>query len=131
MRWLGEWLLRNNPNVAKRAQAERVIAAADAKRAVRNAAAGIVGSQWGPTAKAADESAAAAERTLASAGPAVQAPPLSSKKIVFVVGGPGSCKGVQCEMIVAEYGYTHVDVKELLKREREGARGTAKRSRRR
>ena len=93
MRWLGEWLLRNNPNVAKRAQAERVIAAADAKRAVRNAAAGIVGSQWGPTDKAADESAAAAERKLASAAHSSEQP-LSSKKIVFVVGGPGSGRPV-------------------------------------
>ena len=51
---------------------------------------------------------AAAERTFAAPpGPAVEAPS-EPKKIVFVVGGPGSCKSTQCEMIVAEYGYTHV-----------------------
>ncbi|CAF1259347.1 unnamed protein product [Rotaria sordida] len=33
---------------------------------------------------------------------------LKNKKIIFVVGGPGSGKGTQCERIVQRYGYTHL-----------------------
>jgi adenylate kinase len=28
--------------------------------------------------------------------------------IIFIVGGPGSGKGTQCERIVQKYGYTHL-----------------------
>ncbi|XP_048844285.1 adenylate kinase 5, like [Brienomyrus brachyistius] len=38
-------------------------------------------------------------------------------KIFFVVGGPGSGKGTQCERIVAKYGYTHLSTGDLLRSE--------------
>jgi adenylate kinase len=28
--------------------------------------------------------------------------------IIFIVGGPGSGKGTQCEKIVKKYGFTHL-----------------------
>jgi adenylate kinase len=28
--------------------------------------------------------------------------------IIFIVGGPGSGKGTQCERIVQKYGFTHL-----------------------
>lgn len=42
---------------------------------------------------------------------------LKGAKIIFVVGGPGSGKGTQCEKIVAKYGYTHLSTGDLLRAE--------------
>ncbi|RUS83726.1 hypothetical protein EGW08_008522 [Elysia chlorotica] len=38
-------------------------------------------------------------------------------KVVFVVGGPGSGKGTQCDLIVKKYGYTHLSSGDLLRAE--------------
>ncbi|XP_055898263.1 uncharacterized protein LOC106054528 isoform X4 [Biomphalaria glabrata] len=38
-------------------------------------------------------------------------------KVVFVVGGPGSGKGTQCDLIVQKYGYTHLSSGDLLRAE--------------
>lgn len=37
-------------------------------------------------------------------------PPVLTKDlpIIFIVGGPGSGKGTQCDLIVKKYGYTHL-----------------------
>lgn len=37
--------------------------------------------------------------------------------VIFVIGGPGSGKGTQCEKIVAKYGYTHLSSGDLLRDE--------------
>ncbi|XP_062593112.1 adenylate kinase isoenzyme 5-like [Saccostrea cucullata] len=42
---------------------------------------------------------------------------LSSVNVVFVVGGPGSGKGTQCEKIVEKYGFTHLSTGDLLRAE--------------
>ncbi|XP_077986420.1 adenylate kinase isoenzyme 5-like isoform X2 [Glandiceps talaboti] len=42
---------------------------------------------------------------------------LKSAKVVFVIGGPGSGKGTQCEKIVAKYGFTHLSSGDLLRAE--------------
>nr|CAB3220764.1 adenylate kinase isoenzyme 1-like [Phallusia mammillata] len=42
---------------------------------------------------------------------------MENKKIVFVVGGPGSGKGTQCERIVKKYGFTHFSSGDLLRAE--------------
>nr|XP_033816098.1 adenylate kinase isoenzyme 1 isoform X2 [Geotrypetes seraphini]XP_033816099.1 adenylate kinase isoenzyme 1 isoform X2 [Geotrypetes seraphini] len=42
---------------------------------------------------------------------------LKNSKIIFVVGGPGSGKGTQCERIVEKYGYTHLSTGDLLRAE--------------
>lgn len=42
---------------------------------------------------------------------------LKTAKVVFVVGGPGSGKGTQCEKIVEKYGYTHLSSGDLLREE--------------
>lgn len=42
---------------------------------------------------------------------------LKSVKVVFVVGGPGSGKGTQCERIVNKYGFTHLSTGDLLRAE--------------
>eukprot|EP00877_Chromochloris_zofingiensis_P005325 jgi/Chrzof1/14794/Cz09g16130.t1 len=38
-------------------------------------------------------------------------------KVIFVLGGPGSGKGTQCERIVAKYGYKHLSAGDLLRDE--------------
>ncbi|CAK8673047.1 unnamed protein product [Clavelina lepadiformis] len=42
---------------------------------------------------------------------------MGSKTIVFVIGGPGSGKGTQCERIVKKYGFTHFSSGDLLRAE--------------
>ncbi|XP_014662906.1 PREDICTED: adenylate kinase isoenzyme 1-like [Priapulus caudatus] len=37
--------------------------------------------------------------------------------VIFVVGGPGSGKGTQCERIVNKYGFTHLSSGDLLRAE--------------
>ncbi|XP_045470501.1 adenylate kinase isoenzyme 1 isoform X1 [Harmonia axyridis] len=37
--------------------------------------------------------------------------------IIWVLGGPGSGKGTQCEKIVAKYGFTHLSSGDLLRNE--------------
>ncbi|XP_038638425.1 adenylate kinase isoenzyme 5-like isoform X3 [Scyliorhinus canicula] len=48
---------------------------------------------------------------------AMSADKLKDCKIIFVVGGPGSGKGTQCEKIVHKYGYTHLSTGDLLRAE--------------
>ncbi|XP_063376002.1 adenylate kinase isoenzyme 1-like isoform X1 [Cydia fagiglandana] len=39
------------------------------------------------------------------------------KPIVWVLGGPGSGKGTQCDKIIAKYGFTHLSSGDLLRAE--------------
>lgn len=41
----------------------------------------------------------------------------SGQKMLFVLGGPGSGKGTQCERIVEKFGYTHLSTGDLLREE--------------
>jgi hypothetical protein len=47
----------------------------------------------------------------------LQAKLLEAAMIVFVLGGPGSGKGTQCERIMAKYGHTHLSAGDLLRDE--------------
>lgn len=38
-------------------------------------------------------------------------------KIIFVLGGPGSGKGTQCENMVNEFNFTHFSTGDLLRSE--------------
>lgn len=42
---------------------------------------------------------------------------LKKVRVVFVIGGPGSGKGTQCERIVNKYGFTHLSTGDLLRAE--------------
>uniref|UniRef100_A0A0V0J550 adenylate kinase n=1 Tax=Schistocephalus solidus TaxID=70667 RepID=A0A0V0J550_SCHSO len=42
---------------------------------------------------------------------------LSGAKVIFVLGGPGSGKGTQCENIVKKYGFNHLSSGDLLRAE--------------
>uniref|UniRef100_A0A8B7TTB6 Adenylate kinase isoenzyme 5-like n=1 Tax=Castor canadensis TaxID=51338 RepID=A0A8B7TTB6_CASCN len=37
--------------------------------------------------------------------------------MIFISGGPGSGKGTQCEKLVRKYGFTHLSMGELLRKE--------------
>lgn len=37
--------------------------------------------------------------------------------VIFLIGGPGSGKGTQCERIVEKYGFTHLSSGDLLRAE--------------
>ncbi|KAI8901512.1 adenylate kinase-domain-containing protein [Globomyces pollinis-pini] len=41
----------------------------------------------------------------------------SYRNVIFILGGPGSGKGTQCEKLSKEYSYTHLSVGELLRQE--------------
>eukprot|EP00793_Prasinoderma_coloniale_P004950 PRCOL_00000711-RA len=42
---------------------------------------------------------------------------IEGKNIIFVLGGPGSGKGTQCERIVADFGFDHFSAGDLLRAE--------------
>ncbi|XP_037682811.1 adenylate kinase isoenzyme 5 isoform X2 [Choloepus didactylus] len=42
---------------------------------------------------------------------------LKKYKIIFMIGGPGSGKGTQCEKLVEKYRFTHLSMGELLRKE--------------
>lgn len=44
--------------------------------------------------------------------------PTKKKKVIFVLGGPGSGKGTNCSKIVEEFGYVHLSAGDLLREER-------------
>ena len=50
-----------------------------------------------------------------TAGTADRLPP--GTKIIFVLGGPGSGKGTQCDRIVAKYKLKHLSAGDLLREE--------------
>lgn len=41
----------------------------------------------------------------------------SKPKILFVLGGPGSGKGTQCDNLVNKFGFKHLSAGELLRNE--------------
>ena len=40
---------------------------------------------------------------------------LGNPKILFVLGGPATGKGTQCEKLVEEFGYTHISTGDLMR----------------
>ena len=47
----------------------------------------------------------------------VDGPVEGKPSVVFVLGGPGSGKGTQCETIVRDFGYEHLSTGDLLREE--------------
>ncbi|XP_046676739.1 adenylate kinase isoenzyme 1 isoform X2 [Homalodisca vitripennis] len=50
----------------------------------------------------------------------------SNKLVIWVLGGPGSGKGTQCDKIVAKYNFTHISTGDLLRAEVETGTERAK-----
>jgi adenylate kinase family enzyme len=43
--------------------------------------------------------------------------PFADDKIVFVIGGPGSGKGMQCEMLSKAFEYAHISIGDVFREE--------------
>lgn len=56
--------------------------------------------------------------TAANKGAAAALPPPSKPTVTFVLGGPGSGKGTQCERVSKEYDLVHLSAGDLLRAER-------------
>ncbi|CCI41333.1 unnamed protein product [Albugo candida] len=44
---------------------------------------------------------------------------MPTKRILFVLGGPGAGKGTQCSKLVQKYGFVHLSAGDLLREERQ------------
>ena len=118
VRWLGEWLVANNP-------ARPVGAGMTTTTTTSSTAAAIVStsSALAPSAPQAVSQASApfpggmARAQYANQGVVVPIPPPAARTIVFVLGGPGAGKGTQCKMIAQEFGFTHLSTGDLLRAE--------------
>jgi adenylate kinase family enzyme len=40
-----------------------------------------------------------------------------AKKLIFVLGGPGSGKGTQCQRLKQDFNFCHISVGELMRNE--------------
>ena len=58
-----------------------------------------------------------ATSAVSSHGPAPASSSLPHKCVYFIMGGPGSGKGTQCEKLVGRFDMTHLSAGELLRRE--------------
>eukprot|EP01135_Chromosphaera_perkinsii_P000041 Nk52_evm20s16 gene=Nk52_evmTU20s16 len=67
--------------------------------------------------EAAEEPAADPVDAPAASEEAAGSDDLSEARIVFVLGGPGSGKGTQCDRIKAKYGFAHFSAGDLLREE--------------
>ncbi|CAK0906057.1 unnamed protein product, partial [Prorocentrum cordatum] len=74
-----------------------------------------------PRAAPATAAAAAQGRTATTvaARAAAKASGGAGPLVAFILGGPGSGKGTQCERVVRELGYTHLSAGDLLRAERQ------------
>jgi adenylate kinase family enzyme len=42
---------------------------------------------------------------------------IGKPKVLFILGGPASGKGFFCQKIVQEFGYTHISMGDLMRKE--------------
>jgi adenylate kinase len=107
IRWLGQWLVDNNPRHGTMAPLARSYAVVEPDDE------GQVHMQK-PT-RAVTHVQASAGASNASGKPSRSLGVKST--IVFILGGPGSGKGTQCERIASKFGYTHLSTGDLLRAE--------------
>ena len=50
---------------------------------------------------------------------------LKRPEVIFVIGGPGSGKGTQCDLMVEEFGFEHLSTGDLLRAEKDTGSETA------
>ena len=128
VQWLGQWLHQHNPRTGFAAEPGAATGAGaslppGAAVTVLEAEEGALESKYddlplaeevldGEDGSGAQESKHSAD----SAGGAAEALPADSS-IVFVLGGPGSGKGTQCERLRDTFGYTHLSTGDLLRAE--------------
>ena len=134
VRWLGEWLIKNNPTQPSVEGGSGVVGQVDdIVVAFPSNDAPTMPGAWGRTdgadggeVKAGDRAVGGGgeSKSAVNAGAIIELPAAAPMNVVFVLGGPGSGKGTQCARIVEEFGYTHLSTGDLLRAE--VASGSAK-----
>ena len=116
VRWLGEWLVANNPArpVGGGATTSTTSSKAIASSAPSAPSSVIV---TAPSLPVANFPGGMTRAQYVNGGAAVVVPEAPTRTIVFVLGGPGAGKGTQCERIVEEFGFTHLSTGDLLRAE--------------
>jgi adenylate kinase len=122
IRWLGQWLLDNNPRrgVAAEGAATRgpvVVEPDDEPREPREPRSRALARGAARKAAGAAGAAGVAGAGVSSARAGAGADGAPARTIVFVLGAPGAGKGTQCEKIAAAFGYTHLSTGDLLRAE--------------
>ena len=118
VRWLGEWLVQNNPS-------RPVGSGTSVAVAPQTATATVVQQPTAPssvvvTAPSLPSTTFPGGMTRAqyvNSGAAIAVPESTPRTIVFVLGGPGAGKSTQCANIVKEFGFTHLSTGDLLRAE--------------
>jgi len=118
VRWLGEWLVQNNPS-------RPVGSGTSVAVAPQTATATVVQQPTAPssvvvTAPSLPSTTFPGSMTRAqyvNSGAAIAVPESTPRTIVFVLGGPGAGKSTQCANIVKEFGFTHLSTGDLLRAE--------------
>ncbi len=125
VQWLGEWLHQHNPRTGF--AAEPGAASGAGLSLPKGAAVTVLEAEEGmeskyddlPVAEEVHDDEEGAQESKhsgdsdASGGDALPA----NSSIVFVLGGPGSGKGTQCERLSSTFGYTHLSTGDLLRAE--------------
>ena len=90
---------------------------ADARRGGAQGEGGVATPEEG-TGAGGDEGTEAVEEPAASGGGAPDSSGVpADARVVFVLGGPGSGKGTQCERLIEKYGVKHLSAGDLLRAE--------------
>ena len=90
---------------------------ADARRGGAQGEGGVATPEEG-TGAGGDEGTEAVEEPAASGGGAPDSSGVpADARVVFVLGGPGSGKGTQCERLIQKYGVKHLSAGDLLRAE--------------
>lgn len=113
IRWLGQWLVTNNPTRPKVYHPEANLAS-QANVSVSTSIKANLSPQDGISSA---EEEKQASTSLPNNGIEIQVPERGDSSIVFVVGKPGAGKTSQCTQIVEQFGYTRVPVDDLLQAE--------------
>ena len=116
-RWLGNWLLENNPNKPKVQEAPFIMGETTATTTT------------GDDKEEEKEMLPAEEVQPKETFFPEEAPSAAGEKekkfeVVFVLGGPGAGKGTQCLKIAETFGYVHLSAGDLLRAEREDPAST-------
>jgi len=127
VRWLANWLIHNNPrrgvfDESKEAEDDSAAVALVDEGAASASASSAGARAPAPHASGVEASASVVEVSselhLGRSGFAIPtAAPAGARRIVFVLGAPGSGKGTQCERLRDEFGYTHLSTGDLLRAE--------------
>jgi adenylate kinase len=121
VRWLGEWLVKNNParpigsgtSASAAVADDTAVTAAVVEQPMAPSSVVVTA----PTLPATTFPGGMSREQYVNNGATIAVPEPTPRTIVFVMGGPGAGKGTQCANIVQEFGFTHLSTGDLLRAE--------------